>query len=72
VSKELAIEWINGALPIPDFAFLKVIDLILDEISAKELADTIDAHDDSAVAAGGRARVALLKAGRDGKEKSQG
>jgi hypothetical protein len=62
VSSELAAEWANGTLPIPDFFFLKVIDLLLDDISARELADFAELHEDPAMVAMRRARLALLAA----------
>jgi hypothetical protein len=67
VSKALAIEWANGTLPIPDFVFLKVIDLILDVMSAEELSGSIEIQEDPAMAA-----TRLKPDQRGNEEKKQG
>jgi hypothetical protein len=39
VSADTATDWAAGAHPVPDFIFLKAVDLLLDYASVEELSD---------------------------------
>ena len=61
ISDETATIWSLGAQPIPDVAFLKIVDLLLDEMSGPEVSEMGGEAEDPAHAAARAARMKLIK-----------
>jgi len=64
VSAGLAADWASGVHPIPDFVFLKIIDVLLDHLTANDLAE-LAAEDSDPVNIAARAARAELARIRD-------